>query len=547
MPDRHCNALDSAEARPAEAQPTPRLGVIRWCLVFVVALLLYTATAQRGVSWQDSGMFQWRCLTADYSGRLGLALAHPLYIFMGRLPAAVGISETHLPFLLNALSGVGMAVALATLAAVGARLTGKPIVGILVAAMLAVCHSAWWLSTIAEVYTWSVAGLAVELYLLVLLLRNPRWRTLAGLAAVNGLGLCIHNFALLPLPVYVVVAVGLVIRRRLPAWTLAAAAAAYLLGAGPYLAMTAELAIRSGDTLGAVKSALVSSYGGKVFNLSGWSKHGKANLILSGMSFVNLLLPLAVLGWIRMRRQLGGATAAALGAITVIEILFFARYTVPDQFTFILPSMMMISVAACVGLAALWRVSGKWRVATAGLCLLSVVGAPAVYSVAAAQARSAGGQVRSRKLPFRDEVRYWLIPWKNDEQSARQFAEAALAEVPPNAIILADSTSVYPLRISQRIENLRPDVTIRTDSPFADVSEASIPTVRKALAARPLCVVAADPKVDPTGLLKFKCFRLHRRKGNILHMVVFAEPQDTNTACMRSDPLLCKKHMKQLE
>ena len=51
-----------------------------WSGVFVVSLGLYSLTVQQCFSWQDSGMFQWRILTNDIVGSLGLALSHPLYI-----------------------------------------------------------------------------------------------------------------------------------------------------------------------------------------------------------------------------------------------------------------------------------------------------------------------------------------------------------------------------------------------------------------------------------------------------------------------------------
>ncbi|MCK4602605.1 MAG: DUF2723 domain-containing protein, partial [Phycisphaerae bacterium] len=239
-----------------EARRTSTKGL--WWLCLAVFSLLYLLTCQRGVSWQDSGMFQWRILQGDYSGNLGLALAHPLYIAAGRV--LCHISPRHLPFLLNSFSGLGMAVALANLAAVGALLTGRRWIGLTSAAILAVAHTVWWLSTIAETYTWSVAGLTAELWLLVILLRRPRWGVLAALALINGLGWGMHNFALLPLPVYVTIAVALIIKRKLPAWSLATAAAAYILGAGLYIGMIIDLAIRTGDAAGAVRSALFGNY-----------------------------------------------------------------------------------------------------------------------------------------------------------------------------------------------------------------------------------------------------------------------------------------------
>ena len=59
---------------------------------------------------------------------------------------------------------------------------------------------------------------------------------------------------------------------------------------------------------------------------------------------------------------------------------------------------------------------------------------------------------RARVLPFRDEVRYWLVPWKQDERSAELFAAAALKQAAPDGIILADSTSIYPLLLLQRLQ-----------------------------------------------------------------------------------------------
>ena len=90
---------------------------VLWIGVLCAGLLLYGWTVQHGVAWQDSGVRQFRILTGDYTGDLGLALAHPLYIAIGRLFLLV-------PFvrdltLLNFCSGAGMAVTLANVAVLG--------------------------------------------------------------------------------------------------------------------------------------------------------------------------------------------------------------------------------------------------------------------------------------------------------------------------------------------------------------------------------------------------------------------------------------------
>ncbi len=428
-----------------------------WVICLVVFSLLYLATCQRGVSWQDSGNFQWRVLTGDYHGDLGLALAHPLYIAAGRAVTAIPVGPWAAR--LNFFSGLGMAVALANVMAVATLLTGKRWIGVAVAAMLSVCHTVWWLSTIAEVYTWSVAGLTGEIWLLVMLIRRPRRGVLAGLALVNGLGWCVHNFSLLPLPVYATVAIVLVARRRLPAWSLAAAVGAFCLGAGVYLAMIAHQAAATDDLFGAIQSALVGNFGTKVLNVSAVSKHAKENAALMAINFVSLLGPLAIVGWVRLRRRLGPALASAIGAITVIHVLFVARYNVPDQFTFLLPTLVTVALAAAVGLAELAERSRGWLNASMVACGLSVALAPVILAWAPALADQAGVDLPERQR-FRDEVRYWLIPWKHDENSAERFALAALRQAAPGGVILTDSTADEAIRVVQRLGDLSSGVAV---------------------------------------------------------------------------------------
>ena len=500
--------------------PNRHLGLTLWCATGVFFFLLYLGTAQRGVSWQDSGIFQWRVLNGDYSGDMGLALAHPLYIAAGRVLAL--FPQRHLPFLLNAFSGLGMAVALANLAALGTFLTGRRWIALLTAAMLGVCHTVWWLSTIAETYTWSVAGLTAELYLLAVLIRRPRWTVLTGLMLVNGLGLCLHNLALLPLPVYCCVAVVLVVRRRIPAWSLAAAAGTYLLGAGMFLVMIAQLIAQNHDVLGAIRSALVGNYGGEVMNVGGASKNWQANTVLAGMNFLNLLLPLGVLGWVRFRRRLGTGLAAALGAVALIELVFFVRYPIPDQFTFILPTLVMIATAAAVGLDELRRWRRRWRRVAVTLCLLSLIAQPVFFATAPRLARNFTQKVRKRQLPFRDELRYWLVPWKHNEQSASLFAAAALGEVEPNAVILPDSTSLYPLLLVQRLDGLRGDVSLQHGShPFPNYKRRP-EAFLAAASSRPFYVVSDAPGYLPPLLLTKAA--LERRNGAVLYQVHWKSP-----------------------
>ncbi len=512
---------DSAQEPRHLAAPmgfTPR----PWLLTFAAATILYACTAQRSVGWQDSGFFQWRVLTGAYHSDGGMATAHPLYIAAGQAVARFPIGS--FCWRLNALSGVGMAVALANLVCLAALLTSRRWVGPTVAAMLAVAHTVWWLSTIAEVYTWVVAGLTAEIWLLALLLRRPSTVCLTGLALTSGLGWATHNFALLPLPVYLIVAVSLVVRRKLPWWSLIAAAAAYLIGAGLYLGMIVNFAVETGDGLGAVASALFGNHADQVTNIVGHTRFLKANLALSAMNFVNLLLPLALLGWVGFRRRLGTPLAAALGAVTLIHLVFFVRYPVPDQFTFILPLLVMIAIAAMVGLDMVADANRRWRISVVAACVATLAAGPLLYAAAPHLVRRlAGNAPRARELPFRNELRYWLVPWKHNERSAQQFTHAALAEATPHGVIMADGTSDPPLRLVHRMDNRYSEITIQCHGGPLPSYQRHPRAFRRELGDRPLYAVAPLPGHVPARLLRDANFT--RQAGAVLYRAILDRPR----------------------
>ncbi len=458
-----------------------------WLHVFIVSFLVYIVTAQRGVSWQDSGQFQWRLLTSDYWGDHGLALAHPLYLAGAQLFAKLPFAQP--VALMNSFSGLGMAIALANIAVLLLTMTGKRWIALAGAAMLGVCHATWWLATIAEVYTWSVAGLTAELLLLVALIRRPVVPTLCGLAIVSGLGLSIHDLALLPVPAYLALVVWLTATRRLPAWAPILAAACYAVGASTFLAMVGHMAAQKGLAF-ALRSALFGGYEAQVLNTAATWALRKENAAIGALSFANALLPFAVVGWRSYGSRLGTPTAVALGTVTATQAVFVARYSVPDQFTFLLPTLAMLTIAAGIGMDVLAKQSRSWRHLVMAAVLLSIIGPPVLYGSLPSLARRLGITVeRERVLPWRDELRYWVVPWKHNEDSAERFASQALRQASPDGIIVADNTSSPPLRIVRSLCDST-DVTIQSGDRPLPISSGNIGLVRSAAAGRTIWVVS---------------------------------------------------------
>jgi hypothetical protein len=482
-----------------------------WIGTFCVSAVLYLLTAQQGVCWQDSATHQWRVITGDYTGNFGIASAHPLYIAMGQLFLLV--PEYDLATRVTLASGVGMAVALANLVLLVFQLTGRRWIGIATALMLSVMHTVWWLSTIAETYTWNAAFMTGELLLLVHLIRTPKWQTVVALAFLNGLNLSLHNLALLALPVYVVVLIVLVKKRRLPAWVLAASATAFIVGSVMYVAMIINFALEKGGVRGALNSALFGKFSSEVLNIQQKGHYLKINTALGSLNFFNFSLPLAVIGWFRMRSCLGGFLAAALMAITVIHFGFVIRYPVPDQFMFLLPSLIMIMIAASVGVSVLAERSGKWRIGVIFACAVSVIMPPIIYAMTPKIIELAGIKVeRERQRPFRNEIRYWAIPWKHNERSAEQFAEAALKQALPNGIIISDLNAYYPLvLVQQRDSASASEVSVK----LSGINEK--PNFQNILLNRPVFLVLPELKLLAPDIMTR--VNISRKKEEVLYSV----------------------------
>ncbi len=443
-------------------------------MVFASAAALYLLTAQRGVAWQDSGTFQWRMRHFDLTGHLGLALAHPLLIVLGKLAGT--LLPGPMPWRFNAVSAVVGAVAAANLLVLVRRLAPKgAAAAIFAGGAFALAHTVWWLATIAESHMLLAALMSGELLAVAALLGRPQIRLVALLGLLNGLGTATHDLALLALPAYGATVVALAARRRLQWRAVAVFVLAWAAGASLLLALVIRQAGESGLTE-AVRSALFGQ---------GWERsvlvgsfraavHGTGYILYN---FPNLTLPLAAVGLWRLRRLVGGPLAAVIGYLLGVHFLFAVRYTVADQFMFFVPLYLMVCLLAGLGLAHLCRAGGtptgdrspaggarQGRLRAAALVSLALN--PVLFAAAPALVRALNVRLPGsrRALPFRDGARYWLTPWKVDEDSASRFARAAVSQLEhvgrEPAIIFADETTYWPLRWVIEVEHAGPKIRL---------------------------------------------------------------------------------------
>ena len=356
---------------------------LRFAALVAAFFALYALTAQRGVGWGDSGEFQHRILDLP-DGILGgcesFAVAHPLYVALGKLLCRTPYQVTLLSAFFGALAVGGLFLCTRRLA---------------LAVLFGLSHMLWWLSCLAEVQTMNLAFLAFEALLVLRHFETGRRADLVAACFLAGVHLGCHNFALLAAPALLVALVRAGWRAALPA------AGAGCLGAAWWLH---ALAVRGfGDVL-------VGRFGAKVAGvLPSNGLETAFNLALASLSFA---VPAALAWWTRRARQPDADAVRRLFLRTLFAVhaLFFVRYFVPDQATFLLPTLF------CAYLLLPRAELGRTRfLALAALQVLLPVFAGLVL-------RQLPAPARQTTHKYRDDATYFAHPWKCNEDSAARYA-----------------------------------------------------------------------------------------------------------------------------
>ena len=176
---------------------TPDQIRLHYVCVFAAAALIYVISCAPGPIWQDSGLIQYRVWHNDIEGRLGLALAHPLFYIIAIGAKYIPIGE--FACRINLTNALISAFAVANLFLLLALWLRTALPGIIGALSLAMSHTFWQHAAMPEVYNLSMALLFFELIMLLQYAGTGRVLWLYGLAFINGLAMANHMFASIPL------------------------------------------------------------------------------------------------------------------------------------------------------------------------------------------------------------------------------------------------------------------------------------------------------------------------------------------------------------
>ena len=441
-------------------------------LLFGFFLAVYVRTAAPSVLAGDSAEFQ---MAAPLLG-VPHPTTYPLYILLGKL-ATLLVPWGDLAWRVTLVSALGAALAVAALFLAARRAFGSAVAAALGALALGCAPGLWNAATIAEVYALMAGLLATLAWLLVPreAATPPGWRRLRVAALVGGLGCTQHAlFVLAGMPLLAAaVAWALVHPATRPAHARAAAAElarlalCWALGLLPYLFPLVQYA-RYGpfdgqdyglprqyfwgapESWGAALRLLGGGgLGGGLFRLPTpgaallvvrmlaarwWFEWGPLGTALS-------LLGVAVLA----RRARATSLGAAWVGLATLGYLLLLGPAVQDAPVFSVPMLLPGALWVAAGAAVLieW-ISVRARLAGRVLAVVLVLAA------------LGWGYTR---VPFSSKRQQWVF---------RDFATATLAQLPPDAVVLAHWEQGMTLQYLVQAERQRPDLWIDVVEPGDD-------------------------------------------------------------------------------
>ncbi|MFC1738533.1 protein O-mannosyl-transferase family [Planctomycetota bacterium] len=471
-------------------------------IVLLGAVVLYAATCAPGPLWQDSGIFQYRIVHNDIEGKLGLALSHPLFHIIGIAVKQIPIGE--LAFRVNLISAIAGAITIANLFLL-LRLWLDKITPAAVAALtLALSHTFWRHSVIAESYTLYTALLSAELLMLLQYLRTKRIKFLYLLGLLNGLAIANHMWGIIALCCYTVFLAGLLIKKQIRLRHLGIILLMWIIGAAPYEYLIIKNIIETGSLSGTFASVFFgNAWQGEVLNVSLSARLVKENLILIAYNFPTPNILLFAAGFWGLKKLSQSRTFRNI--ILALLILFFVfafRYTVPDRYAFFIPFYFLASILIGVGFNLIAvRLQKPFLLYL--IFLLALLPIPTYLAAPHIAEKINFNLSAKRQIPYRNNYTWFLCPWKTSYHGPKLFAEAAFETTEENAAIFADSTTAPPLLYLQDVKKKRTDVdiisTVAAKQSPVNLTERNM---KKLLAERPFYVVSPVSGYCPSFLLE---------------------------------------------
>jgi len=409
--------------------------------MFIASGLLYVATANRDLQWQDSGWQQFRIVSGQLDHPLGLALVHPIQYYLGRV--AVRMTSIEPAFAITLLSSLAAAMAVANLACTLFMLSRRLLPAIVASTALMLSHTFWQQATHTESYAIMTAFLTAEWLCLAGYATTSKGRWLILLVFFNGAGIANHLLASLATPVDLVIIILAFRKKHLAVREMIIAALLWAGGTAPYSVLVLVTIFRTHDLGGTVHSALFGKYASAVLN----TDIGLKMIVLSCSymlyNFPGMTIPLGLYA-LFAKLSIPKIFLRAIKFQLVFYLLFAVRYIVKDQYTFFIPVYTLLALLSGLALAEFMKaLSGPFRKAFLALSMITALWTPVVYVGVCSMLKSRGGlESMVGNKPYRDGYRAFFIPWGIGEDHAVQVNRQAIELAGPDGLILVDDEMI---------------------------------------------------------------------------------------------------------
>lgn len=438
---------------------------------FCATFAVYVRTLLPGVVGGDAGELQ-------YAGPL-LALVHPtgqpLYVTLGFLWSHV-VRVGSMAYRMNLLAAFFAAVACAILVWALHRLHGVPWIALASGLTLGFGAAFWGQAVIADKYAFSalfaslVTGLALNWDKTRGQPLSDKW--LYALAATYGISLLHHRSMFMFAPGLALMVLlhergALWVKRRRTLICLALALLPMLVVYPFYLPWVqarhlSPILWQPDNPLGWLDWWLerhVISGEVLVFDsLDAFVEHLDIYWRTLVSDYTPFVLLVAVVGFAGLAWRAPASLAFLLLTYVLVGMLAANYRGNERQFTYYLPSFVVLLYAYGTGLAVLWgamrarlRERRRWGVGT------GVAGVALILLVPAVQFRRAY-PLQRREAVYGAPLDIWRQTLKSGNQGER--LAAGMADLPPNAVLLADWEQLTILWYYQKVEGRRPDLTL---------------------------------------------------------------------------------------
>ncbi len=442
----------------ADSKNKPRLW-IEYLIVLTAVGILYYISVAPGVLWQDSGLAQIRVVRHDFLGTLGLALAHPLYYLIAHAFQLLPFSDS--AYKTNLVSATFASLTIANIYILLSMLLRRQkyyrLSAIIAAISLALAHTFWQHAALAEVYSVSTFLITCELLALVKFTHtwNIRWYLLAWFLC--GLEWSNHNLALINAAAVAIWSISLIRNQHLKLKWIPIVILLWIIGGLPYEYLCLQSFLAGNPLPEVIRSMLFGKYRKQVLNLSLGMKMLFTSIGVIGLNFPTANIFLIPVGWIQGKKQTNNEMYLLLMVLTLLHLAFAVRYPVVDQYTFFIVPILFLSI--WIGIGASVLINAKRDVAV--ILIIFALIPPVIYYHLPAIIQNVFPKFGYKcPIPYRDEARYFFLPWKTGYNGPTRLAEEIASEVPRNSIVIADGTSSRPLIYYQLTKKLRTDLQI---------------------------------------------------------------------------------------